>query len=248
LIKTLSFSFLLFLLFSRVEITPDPNMSYSQIRSWYQKNKAKPITFFPTDQNHSKFNQSIIQIILIRHGNPQISKNGWFSYKAARNYIYRYDTVGVFDFDNPPVEIRPKENVEIYCSTLNRAYDTALKIFGDPESIKTDSIFIEFQREIIPLPLIRLPINGWTTLSRFFWALGLHSIQVPSFRTEKSRAKNDAWILEMAALENKKIILIAHGFLNKYIVKYLKKNGWDHSYNGGNDYLTVQVMTKIIDE
>ena len=122
-------------------------------------------------------------MILIRHGNPKINKNGWFSYKAAKNYIKVYDTVGVRSFENAPVILESGEDVKIYSSSLYRAYDTALKIFGDDSAIDVDSVFIEFQREITPLPLV-LPIKGWTGLSRFFWIIGLHSTEIPGFRSE----------------------------------------------------------------
>ena len=218
--------------------------AYLEIRSWYNESKNEPLTFFPKNESEPWRERTILQIILIRHGNPEINKNGWFSYKAARNYIIAYDTVGVRSFSIPPVILEPNENVKIFSSSLNRAYDTALKIFTDDSTIIVDSTFIEFQREITPLPLI-LPIKGWTGISRFFWMIGLHSSYIPSFRSEKSRAERDAVFLQKAAMENKKIILVAHGFLNKYIARYLKNMGWDHSYNSGSDYLDVQVMTKI---
>lgn len=223
----------------------EDDLSYSEIRSWYKENKNQYISFYPSEKDHMPNQKYVLQIILIRHGNPIINTNGWFSYKAAKAYIHTYDTVGVKDFDNSPVKLKTHEDVKIYSSPLFRAYDTSQKIFGSDTEIEVDSSFIEFQREIVPLPLI-LPIKGWTSLSRFFWVIGLHSSDIPNFKTEKSRAEQDANFLDKAARENKKVILVAHGFLNKYIVRYLKRNGWDHSYNGGNDYLAVQVMTKIV--
>ena len=218
--------------------------AYSEIKSWYKKSKDKPLTFYPLNKGDSLSERTILQIILIRHGNPEIDKNGWFGYKAARNYIIAYDTVAVRPFDNPPVILEVNEDVKIFSSCLFRAYDTAMKIFGEEYDINVDSAFIEFQREITPLPLI-LPIKGWTGISRFFWMIGLHSSDIPGFKSEKSRARMDAGILEKAAKEYRKVVLVGHGFLNKYIVRDLKKKGWDHSFNGGNDYLAVQVLTKI---
>jgi broad specificity phosphatase PhoE len=218
--------------------------AYAEIRSWYKKNKDKPLIFYPYTKSESLKKRTILQIILIRHGNPEINRNGWFSYKAARNYIIAYDTVGVKPIVKPPVVLETGEEVKIFSSSLFRAFDTALKVFGDDVSITVDSAFIEFQREITPLPLI-LPIKGWTGISRFFWMIGLHSSDIPSLRSEKSRAVFDSELLENAAIDNTRVVLVAHGFLNKYIIRNLKKNGWDHSYNGGNDYLAVQVLTKI---
>lgn len=218
--------------------------AYSEIRSWYKKNKDKPLRFYPNNKSESLKKRKILQIILIRHGDPEINRNGWFSYKGARNYIEAYDTVGVRHILKPPVILEPDAEVKIFSSSLFRAYDTALKVFGDDAVLIVDSIFIEFQREITPLPLL-LPIKGWTGLSRFLWMIGLHSNDIPGFRSEKSRVEIAAELLDKAARENKKVILVGHGFLNKYIVSNLKSNGWDHSYDGGNDYLAVQVMTKI---
>jgi broad specificity phosphatase PhoE len=223
---------------------PEDKKACSEIRSWYKKSKDIPLSFFPSNKYEFCKERTILQIILIRHGNPEINKKGWFSFKAARNYIIAYDTVGVRPVATPPVILRSNEDVKIFCSSLFRAYDTALKVFGDERTIIVDSAFIEFQREISPLPLV-LPIKGWTGISRFFWMIGLHSSDIPGFRSEKSRAKQDAVFLENTAMKDKKVILVGHGFLNKYIVRNLKKNGWDHSFDGGNDYLAVHVMTKI---
>lgn len=218
---------------------------YKDIQTWYKKNNCQYISFYPSEKDQTLNEKSVLQIILIRHGDPEINKNGWFTYKSARKYIQDYDKVGVKNIENPPVKLKDFQDVLIYSSSLYRAYDTSKNIFEENTEIKVDSSFIEFQREITPLPLI-LPIKGWTTLSRFFWVIGLHSSDIPSFKSEKSRAEQNAVFLNKAANENKKVILVAHGFLNKYIVKYLKEKGWDHSYDGGNDYLAVQVMTKIV--
>lgn len=218
--------------------------TYASIRSWYRKNKDKPVSFYQPAAGKKNPEPEILQILLIRHGKPEINSNGWFGYKRARSYIEAYDTVGVHHFETSPVALGPDENPRLYSSTLNRAYDTACKIFSTDDVIYADSTFIEFEREIVPLPII-LPIKGWTSLSRFFWILGIHSSAIPGFREEKSRAAYDAQLLEAAAVKHKKVILVAHGYLNKYIVSSLKKRDWDHSFNGGNDYLAVQVLTKI---
>jgi len=244
LIKYLYIAFVWGSLLWGINDKSDDKETYSEIKSWYKNNKDKPVTFYPSYIGKTYDDESVLQIIIIRHGAPEINKNGWFSYKAAKNYIKAYDTVGVSSIKEPPVILEPHEEVKIFSSSLFRAYDTSLKIFHDEDAIYMDSAFIEFQREIIPLPLI-LPIKGWTGISRFFWMIGLHSSAVPSFRSEKSRAAMDAELLGEAAMQHGKVILVAHGFLNKYIIRNLKKNGWDHSYNGGNDYLAVQVLTKI---
>jgi broad specificity phosphatase PhoE len=244
LVKFLNIALILVVIISNTNDKPDQKKIYSEIKSWYRDHKDKPVTFFNPEHIQMESESSVIQIILIRHGNPRIKKNGWYLYKDARNYIKAYDLVGVYQVDRPPVMVRSNEDIKIFSSPLNRAYNTAQKIFGDSYAITRDSSFIEFQREITPLPLI-LPINAWTGLSRFLWILGLHSSDIPSFPSEKLRAELAAVKLESSARDNN-VILVGHGLLNRYIIKYLKKKGWEHSYNGGMDYLSVHVMTKII--
>ena len=74
---------------------------------------------------------------------------------------------------------------------------------------------------------------------------GLHSSQVPSLSQQKERSREVAARLDQLAKKEKRVVLVAHGFLNRYIIRYLKKDGWQHSFDGGYDYLNVQVLSKI---
>src|SRR5690606_2093058 len=50
----------------------------------------------------------IDQIILIRHGEPEMEKATWINRKAACSYILNYDTVGVIPLENSLVNFNPK--------------------------------------------------------------------------------------------------------------------------------------------
>jgi hypothetical protein len=192
-------------------------------------------------------NKEIIQIMLIRHGIPIIDRANWITFYEASNFVMAYDTVEVYEIENIPVDIEPGEIERIYSSPLRRASSTAEQIFSDEFDIVYDSIFREFKNEIVPIPWIRLPLGFWRFSSRIFWMMGLHSDEVPSLPSERARAKRAAEKLAAHARKDKYVILVAHGFINRFMIRHLKKEGWHHSYDGGFEYTNVQVMSKIVE-
>jgi hypothetical protein len=204
-----------------------------------------PVRFLRRDDISLNGDKEILQIMLIRHGIPEIRGNGWVTFYEARDFVEAYDTVGVFKINDPPVELRTGEIHHVYCSPLNRARTTAEQLFGEEYPIRYDSSFIEFKNEIIPLPWIRLPLKCWRVTSRLIWMAGLHSGQVRSLPMEKQRTREVARRLDSLARNERRVVLVAHGFFNRYLIRYLKKQGWQHSFDGGYDYTNVQVLTKI---
>lgn len=212
---------------------------HRKVSDFYQEEvlNNQPIQFYPDDR--------ILQIILIRHGEPALDKKSARSRKGMKQYVFDYDTVKVHVFSKSPVEFKVEDIDTVYSSPLVRARDTAHRLFGNNFVIKEDSMFREFEREVFPLPLFRLKPKTWGILSRIPWLLGLQSRIIEGFRNAKKRAKQDALFLEMKAIEHGRAVLVAHGFLNRYLNKYLQEKGWQLSYDGGKDYLSVQVLTKI---
>ncbi len=220
-------------------LSPDQEKTYEAI-SKYHQSQAKlnqPVEFYQDDQ--------VQQIILIRHGEPCLDKKSARSRKAMKQYIYDYDTARVHEFDKSPVNIKTGEVDTIYSSSIVRASDTADKLFDDWFVIVEDSIFREFERGVFPLPLIHLRPKTWGVLSRIPWLIGLHSGKVEGFGTAKQRAKKDVVFLEQKTTQNGRVVLVAHGFLNRYLNKYLQEQGWQLSYDGGKGYLSVQVLSRV---
>jgi len=211
---------------------------YNQVRVYYEGQSAQPVQFYQDEQ--------VQQIILIRHGEPILDKQCARSRKAMKQYIYDYDTARVLPFTKSPVLFSPEEIDTVYASPIVRASDTANKLFGSHFVIIEDSIFREFEREVFPLPLIHLRPKTWGILSRIPWIIGLQSRNIEGYSKAKRRAKSDALFLEQKANQNGRAALVAHGFLNRYLKKYLMKNGWQLSYDGGKDYLSVQVLSRAI--
>ena len=84
---------------------------------------------------------------------------------------------------------------------------------------------IEFDLNIIPLPLLRLKFGSWVTISRILWFLRLLKSDRP-IKKELKRAKECEELIYKKAKEGWcPIILVAHGMLNIFIEKNLTASG-----------------------
>jgi len=188
---------------------------------------------------------NISQIIIIRHGEPAMNKKGWKNRDEAIQYTKMYDSVGVYDFDKEPICLRIHEIDTLFTSKLPRAIDTAEKTFNDEIAMKQMELFNEFERKIIKFPNIKLPRKFWSATSRILWTMGLNNKGIESFSQAKDRARNAALFLDNHANIHGKTVLFAHGFLNKYISKYLKKSGYKVLNLDGQKYLGAYYFYKI---
>jgi hypothetical protein len=227
--------------------------SYEKIVDFYKGTEKEGYRYDPRLRfiNHDDIplseDKEIIQIMLIRHGIPKIESANWISFYEASNFVFAYDTVEVHEILDIPVDIEPGKIDKIYSSPLMRARSTAEQIFGNEFNILYDSIFREFKNEIVPVRWIRLPLSAWRVSSRIFWMLGLHSKNVPSLKSERERARKAAEKLASLAMKERQVVLVAHGFINRFMIQHLKKQGWQHSYDGGYQYTNVQVLSRIVD-
>lgn len=187
------------------------------------------------------------QIVLIRHGEPTLKHHGFKTRREAQEYIIAYDKVGVHPPNMLPLLLAPDEIRVIHTSSLNRSISTAEQVFWKKEAIQSDTLFREFERKILAFPNIPMPHKFWLVGSRVLWYLGLNDKGIESRVLAQKRAKKGAEFLEEDAFKNGKTVLVAHGFLNRYLEKHLKKRGWTTVYSGGNGYLSQRMMVKYRD-
>jgi broad specificity phosphatase PhoE len=185
------------------------------------------------------------QIIIIRHGEPAMNKKGWKNRKEAIRYTEMYDSVGVYYFDEKPVCLRSCDKTLIFTSKLPRAINTAEKTMGDDEQFESLALFNEFERKVITFPNITLPRQFWSITTRAVWMMGFNDQGIESFGEAKSRAGRAAAFLDEKALSNEQVLLFAHGFLNRYIKKYLKKSGYQTLDLNGQKYLGAYYFYKL---
>lgn len=186
------------------------------------------------------------QIALIRHGEPDLHKTGRFNYEEAKEYMKNYDSVGILVPNEPFFQVGEEEEILFYVSNLSRAKTTADYLFGPDREVVESAEFREFERSLenrkVPL---RLPLRYWSITARLEWYLGINRGGIESFSEAKERAKKGAAKLDGLSADHDKIVLVAHGFLNRYIEKYLKQQGWQVVRDGGLNYFATTILVKL---
>lgn len=189
------------------------------------------------------------QIALIRHGEPDLTKTGKFSYNEARQFLVHYDSVGIVVPDEPFFNVGDVEEVAVFSSPINRARTTAQYLFGTENEMVYSPDFREFETTVGKFgPKFRLPIKKWTALARIKWILGVDRGGIESFADARERARKAAKQLAEASEDNSKVVLVAHGFLNRYVKQNLEDRGWRVVRDGGNGYFATTILVKIEEE
>ena len=202
------------------------------------------IRFFDADSIFSTTGTGIVQIMIIRHQTVYLPKQRNYTCREARRYTDAYDTAVIHPITFSPIEVGTTEIDSVYCSLLRRSQKTALAITAGQIPISPYPLFNEFKKYPPPLPVVRFPIWTWRLLSTAEWFLGLSQNTNENFSEARNRAKAATCFLEIRAGEDGKVLLVAHGFLNHYLKKYLKKNGWEIIINGGHANLGVTLLVK----
>lgn len=207
---------------------------------------ARNIRFIQPEDKVIKDYSKLKQIALVRHGEPDMDKSGKFSARQAQEYQVCYDSVCIIVPDKQFFTLQPDEDVKVYSSPLNRALTTAQYLCGTNKDITVSPDFREFEMKIETHDSkVKLPIKFWKGYSRVKWMLGRNKSDIECFSDAKKRAKRAAYELAAAAKHNPKVLLTAHGMLNRYIKKELKKLGWEVVEDTGNGYFGTTILVKI---
>lgn len=182
------------------------------------------------------------QIILIRHGQPNLNKKGWRGRNQAVQYASAYDTVGIVPFDKTLLCLENITTDEVYHSSLPRARHTARLLFGENSKFIEDGRFREFERKVMKFINVKMPLGFWLGTSRILWLMGMNDKGIETLQQAKTRASENALFLAEQAKKDGQVILVAHGLHNRYVMKYLRKQGWELVRKGGSKYLAVNVL------
>ncbi|MDB4303555.1 histidine phosphatase family protein [Desulfosarcina sp.] len=235
--KNTSWLLLFFSLLAIAGKSQDNNLH--ELKQFYKnQDSEKPLELY------SDSISEILQIILIRHGEPDLNKKGWRNRNEAIQFMKDYDSAIVKPLSKKPLSLGSIPVDTIFHSTLPRAENTAQRTFGDIEFLVGSSDFVEFERQAMKWPNMKMPIKFWTTGSRILWMMGLNDKNIESFSRAKKRAIKNTLFLSSEAENNGIVILVAHGLHNKYLKKFLRKSDWEIVFNNGNDYLSVKILAK----
>ncbi len=183
------------------------------------------------------------EIYLVRHAQVDLETPGLCFSGKAQKVHEQYDESPIVAFDPEPVRQQIDARYPaVYTSTLPRAIETAIRLFPDHDCIQASALFNEYDLSIVSVPILPLPYKLWTGVSRAVWFLHLN--RHDETRSDaKQRMRQATDLLVEQSQKQRKIVLVAHGFLIADMRRELEKRGWEIIFSEGNKNLAV---TKLV--
>ena len=157
------------------------------------------------------------KIILLRHSKVDIKNKSIYA-NELKNYIKEYNSSNIITQSNNKIDTIYHENKILICSNLKRSIQTVNNVFNKkPDYI--NKLFNEAELPYTNKKLLKLPVSLWLIIFRILWFIGYSKNSI-SYKETKIRAKKSAQLLIKISKENNKdIILIGHGIMNRLIKK-----------------------------
>jgi broad specificity phosphatase PhoE len=181
-------------------------------------------------------------IILVRHGEPALSRKVRLNAKAYRDWWARYEEGGLKIGQTPPARLRDLAAGAdvLLASTRRRAIESAQAVVADRPFARHE-IYIEAPLPPPPLPdWLKLPPRWWGFISRISWWLFGHSEGQETFAEAEDRARLAARALMEYVARGETVMVIAHGFFNLMIGRALRAEGWRLTDNEGFRYWSAR--------
>jgi len=181
-------------------------------------------------------------IVLVRHGEPALSRKITLNSAEYRAWWGRYEEGGIREGQVPPPALleTAREADVIFVSTRVRAQETAAAIVGG-KAVTLDADLIEAPLPPPPIPsFVRFNPKTWGFWTRvMWWYFNRHEDQESRAQAEV-RAGRVADRLIARAGAGEKVLVVAHGFFNTMLGIELKKRGWAHVDGRGHRYWTAK--------
>jgi len=187
------------------------------------------------------------KIYLIRHAAVQIENPGWGNTQTARTYREQYNLNSVQQYDAERVlnKIDNPETIDmVFCSPQLRAIQTAVSLFNDKVKLFVNKNLMELDFSVIRVPLIRLPVKAWLGISIISWMTGINKDNKLTYRQRKQSLKDYSDEIITYAETHGKSIVVAHGLVNRELIRILKKKGWKFENRDGLGNLSVNCLVK----
>lgn len=184
-----------------------------------------------------------MEIVLLRHGKPDIQLKGMAQANEIAHHLSRYDQA-------PVTETPPSEAINIaltcdavICSSLIRSHHSATAL-GLTEIHVFESLFDEIAMPHYKNGSLILPLHAWGIIYRLMSLVGF-SHNGESYGQAKQRAKQAVAKLTALAAKNRRTLLIGHGFMNHFIAKELRKQNWQGPGSPGKKHWSFSLYKKI---
>jgi broad specificity phosphatase PhoE len=184
------------------------------------------------------------KIYLIRHAAVDLEKPGWGTSKKSAQYkeAYNFAEIETFNPEEVLQKIRNYESLDtVFCSPQPRAQETALILFNKNVVLQTDSVLAELDYPVVRVPVIQFPVKGWLFVSRVTWMAGINRGEKTGYRDRQLELNSFSDELIKFAHRNELAIVVAHGMLNRELVKILKDRGWEFCDNGKDGFGNLSV-------
>lgn len=178
------------------------------------------------------------EIILMRHGRPNLASVERVSALDMKSWIERYELSEITDQPIPATSIGFAAAAKVIISSSAPRALASVRALG-LQPILVDEVFCEAQLPHGRWKRPRLSPFTWAFILRIAWLCGL-SGGVESARAARSRAKAAAQRLQVLAHEGS-VLLVGHGIMNRLIAKQLESAGWVCRERGGSRYWSAMV-------
>lgn len=177
-----------------------------------------------------------MEIILLRHGKPDIPSLERLSPARFNDWVERYNRAGLCSSSKPPSKVLAlaEQAGAIACSTLPRSIESARAI--NPDLIRlTDAVFNEAE---LPRPDLKFPHLSpkvWAVTLRIMWILG-YARNTESLADARQRATVASHQLIELAKSSSPVLYVGHGVFNRLIAESLISQNWQGPAKPGHDH------------
>ncbi|AUF94923.1 histidine phosphatase family protein [Pseudomonas sp. 02C 26] len=181
------------------------------------------------------------QIILMRHGQPQLAVTSRVALGDMRGWIEDYDRSVITQDPAPAASVQLAAGAQVIaCSSAPRALSSAQALGVEPAVV--DAVFCEAQLPGGRGRLAKLSPFTWAAVLRVLWLCG-YSAGVESAKAAGARADDGARRLQSIA-EGGPVLLVGHGIMNRLIGKRLRAAGWVPQASGNSGYWSAVVYRR----
>ena len=185
------------------------------------------------------------EIILVRHGRPELSRNVRLTARDYEDWWARYDESGLRAGQRVPDRIAgfAARADKVVSSPLRRAVESATLA---RDGAAPDEIMNGMVEAPLPPPglgPIKMRPISWGTVSRVLW-LGGHAAGRETASAARARAARCAQELEALTGGERRITVFAHGWFNRMVGRQLRKRGWRMVEGRGDAYWSYRRFEK----
>lgn len=188
------------------------------------------------------------KITLIRHGKPEAhEKYSAFSIVSGKDieqFISAWNTCELNKESKIPSSLKAiVTDGDLFISSGLKRTHESFRMLGI-NGFESNQLFNEADLPCGIGKSIRMPLIIWSISLRLMWRFGL-SINSESYKDFIKRACKGADFLE-SDRDVKHTVVMAHGFVNRYVKNELLRRNWRLIKNeGGHDYWSYSTLEKV---